>query len=205
MSDAPGEHPHPHPELHSQKPLIYTLRAGESLYRHHRKIHDPVFFGRTGNFRFDDPACSSPNCFGVLYAGADPECCLLESCGPTTGNPTISSAYLRARSIARLELTEDLRFIDLVAPGGLICIGADNRLTTCSYSISQCWSAALRNHPVKPDGIRYRSRHAPERVAYAVYERSASTFSVASMGSFTDQENGARFQEILRTYKFALI
>jgi hypothetical protein len=83
-----------------------------------------VFFGTTGNYRFDDPVCGSPSverkggCFGVLYAGADPECCLLESRGPTTGVPTVSGAYLDARSIARLELMEGLRFVDLVEPGG---------------------------------------------------------------------------------------
>jgi hypothetical protein len=110
-----------------------------------------------------------------------------------------------SRSIARLQLMDDLRLVDLVEPGGLTCIGADNRLTTCSYSISQRWSAALRNHPVKPDGIRYRSRHAPERVAYAIYSRPASTFSVSSMGSLTDPANDALFREILKTYKFAFI
>jgi hypothetical protein len=205
MIDAPGEHPPPHPELHLQHPLICTVHVGTTLYRHHQKVHDPVFFGTTGNYRFDDPDCGSAGCFGVLYAGADPECCLLESCGPTTGVPAVSGAYLDARSIARLELMEDLRLVDLVEPGGLTCIGADNRLTTCSYSISQRWSAALRNHSVKPDGIRYRSRHAPERVAYAIYSRPVSTFSASSMGSFTDPANDSLFRKILKTYKFAFI
>ena len=205
MIGAPGEHPLPHPELHLQRPLICTVHAGTVLYRHHQKVHDPVFFGATGNYRFDDPDCGSPGCFGVLYAGGDPECCLLESCGPTTGVPAVSGAYLDARSIARLELMETLRFVDLVEPGGLTCIGADNRLTTCSYSISQRWSAVLRHHPAKPDGIRYRSRHAPERVAYAIYSRPVSTFSVSSMGSFTDPANDSLFRKILKTYKFAFI
>jgi hypothetical protein len=205
IADLPGEHPPPHPELDSQHPLIRTLDRGTVVYRHHQKIHDPIFFGRTGNYRFDDPDCGTSGCFGVLYVGADPECCLLESCGPTTGVPAVSGAYLDARLIARLELMEDLRFVDLVEPGGLTCIGADNRLTTCSYSISQRWSAALRNHPVKPDGIRYRSRHAPERVAYAIYSRPPSTFSASSMGSFTDPANNALFRNILKTYKFAFI
>ena len=205
MIDAPGEHPLPHPELHTQTPIICTLHAGAVIYRHHQKIHDPLFFGSTGNYRFDDPDYASPGCYGVLYAGEDPECCLLESCGPTTGAPSISGAYLDARAIARLELIEDLRLIDLVEPGGLTSIGADNRLTTSSYAVSQRWSAALRNHPVKPDGIRYRSRHAPERIAYAIYSRPLSTFSVTSMGSFTDPRNAVLLREVLKTYKFAFI
>jgi hypothetical protein len=203
--DPPGDHPPPHAELTAQHPLIFTVPAGGVLYRHHQKNHDPVYFGKKGDYRFDDPDCPTALCFGVLYAGADPECCLLESCGTTTGVPAVSGAYLDARAIARMELTGALRFIDLVDDGGLASIGADGRLATGSYKVAQQWSAALKRHPCKPDGIRYRSRHAPVRIAYAIYERPPSSFSVTSMGSFTDPANEALFKRILKTYNFALI
>lgn len=205
MTDSPGDHPLPHPQLDGQEPIIFVVHEGEVLYRHHQTHHAPIFFGRTGTNRFDDPECPSPRSFGVLYAGADPECCLLESCGSTTGIPAVSGAYLDARQIARIELAEDLRFVDLVEPGGLTRIGADGRLFTGSYKIAQHWSAALKKHPTRPDGIRYRSRHAPERIAYGIYSRSAATFAVSSMGSFTDLANEHLFKTILKTYKFALI
>jgi hypothetical protein len=205
MIDLPGDHPLPHAELPTQNPLIFTLHKGEVLYRHHQSIHNPIFFGTTGNYRFDDPDCPASGSFGVLYSGADPECCLLESCGSTTGVPAVSGAYLDARQIARMELTEDLRFIDLVDPGGLTSIGADGRLATGSYKVAQRWSAALKQHPIKPDGIRYRSRHAPERICYAIYTRSPATFLVTSMGSFTDPANEALFKRVLKTYSIALI
>ena len=99
MIDPPGDHPPPHAELTAQHPLIFTVPAGGVLYRHHQKNHDPVYFGKTGDFRFDDPDCPAPGCFGVLYAGGDPECCLLESCGTTTGVPAVSGAYLDARHL----------------------------------------------------------------------------------------------------------
>jgi hypothetical protein len=203
--DLPGDHPPPHSELVAQHPLIYTVLAGEVLYRHHQKAHKPIYFGKKGDYRFDDPDCPKPRCFGVLYAGADPECCLLESCGTTTGVPAVSGAYLDERAIARMELTGPLRFIDLVDDGGLASIGADGRLATGSYKVAQQWSAALKNHPCKPDGIRYRSRHAPERIAYAIYERRLGSFRVTSMGSFADPSNEALFKRILKTYNFALI
>lgn len=205
MIDLPGDHPLPHPELAAQDPVIFTVPTGGVLYRHHQKIHNPVYFGKKGDYRFDDPTCPTAGCFGVLYAGEDPECCLLESCGSTTRVPAVSITYLDARAIAKMELTETLRFVDLVSAGGLASIGADGRLTTGSYRIAQQWSAALRNHRCKPDGIRYRSRHAPERVAYAIYERQSGTFNVTSMGSFTDPGNEALFKRVLKTYNFALI
>ena len=205
MIERPGDHPMPHAELAGQHPSIFAVPAGGVLYRHHQKVLDPVFFGKTGDYRFDDPECPAVGCFGVMYAGADPECCLLESCGTTTGVPAVSEAYLDARAIARLQLTASLRFIDLVDDGGLAGIGADARLATGSYRVAQRWSAALKRHPCKPDGIRYRSRHAPERIAYAVYERPSGSFIVTSMGSFTDPANEALFRRVLKTYRFALI
>jgi hypothetical protein len=203
--DIPGDHPSPHAELAAQHPLIFTVRAGDVLYRHHQKIHDPVYFGTKAEYRFDDPDCPTKACFGVLYAGADPECCLLESCGKTTGVPAVSAAYLDARAIASMELTASLRFIDLVSDGGLANIGADGRLATGSYTVAQRWSAALKKHPCKPDGIRYRSRHALERIAYAIYERPPSGFRVTSMDSFTAPANEALFKRFLKMYNFALI
>lgn len=205
MTDLPGEHPTPHAGLDAQHPLIFTVPAGGVLYRHHQKIHDPIYFGKKGAYRFDDPDCPTTGCYGMLYAGADPECCLLESCGSTTGAPAVSGAYLDARAIARIELAEPLRFVDLVSDGGLANIGADGRLMTGSYLVAQRWSAALKKHPYKPDGIRYRSRHAPERIAYAIYERLPRSFSVTSMGSFTDPTNEALFKGTLQTYNIALI
>jgi hypothetical protein len=197
--DLPGDHPLPHSGLDRQKPLIFTLKKGDLLYRHHQSIHGPIFFGMTGNYRFDAPDCPSGS-FGVLYAGADSHCAFIESCGPTTGTPAVSGAYLQAREIARIELAEDLRFIDLAASGGLSHIGADARLLSGSYRISQQWSAALRNHPTKPDGIRYLSRHDPTRVAYAIYTRQPSSFQLSSLGSLMDPKNRALLNQMLTDY-----
>jgi hypothetical protein len=205
MTDMPGEHPLPHPELDAQTPLIFTLKIGDVLYRHHQSVHDPIYFGMSGNYRFDDPDCPTGASFGVLYTGGDTHCCFIESCGSTTGVPTVSGAYLDAREIARLELTEELMFIDLVNSGGLTRLGADARLVTGSYKIAQRWSAALRLHPSKPDGIRYPSRHDPTRVAYAIFTRPRTTFNVTSLGSLTASPNRTTLNQLLRDYNVDLI
>jgi hypothetical protein len=205
MTDRPGDHPLPHSALASQTPLIFTVQKGEVLYRHHLAAHNPVYFGVTGNNRFDDPRCPARQAFGVLYAGADPHCCFIESCGPTTGVPAVSEAYLNSREMAKLELKEDLRFVDLFSTGGLARVGADGRLFTGSYKIAQHWSAALRTHPSKPDGIRYPSRHDPARAAYAIYARPAAAFKATSLGSLLAPENRALLNDILKTYQVQLL
>ena len=149
--------------------------------------------------------CPTGASFGVLYAGEDPHCCFIESCGATTGVPAVSGAYLDAREIARLELAEELRFIDLATSGGLTHVGADARLVTGSYKVAQRWSAALRLHPSKPDGIRYPARHDPTRVAYAIFTRPHTTFKVTSLGSLTASSNRALLNQLLHDYNVDLI
>jgi hypothetical protein len=205
MTDKPGDHPLPHPGLLTQTPLIFTVKMGEVLYRHYESAFDPIYFGSKGNNRFDDPDCPAGHAFGVMYAGHDTECCFIESCGSTTGVPAVSGAYLAARAIATLELTEDLRFIDLFETGGLTRVGADGRLFTGSHKIAQQWSAALRSHPSKPDGIRYPSRHDHTRIAYAIFTRPATSFKVASLGSLMAPANRALLNRILTLYMVDLV
>jgi hypothetical protein len=57
MTDKPGDHPPPHPELSTQTPLIFTLKMGDVLYRHHQSALDPIYFGTSGANRFDAPDC----------------------------------------------------------------------------------------------------------------------------------------------------
>lgn len=205
MIDPPGDHPLPHRELNSQTPLIFTLNPGDVLYRHHQSIHDPIYFGTTGNYRFDDPDCATGASFGVLYAGADAHCCFIESCGSTTGVPAVSGAYLTAREITKIQLTEELRFIDLATSGGLTHVGADARLVTGSYKVAQKWSAALRLHPVQPDGIRYPARHDMTKVAYAIFTRPPSAFQVTPLGSLMSSSNRILLNQLLNDYNVELI
>ena len=107
--------------------------------------------------------------------------------------------------MATIELTEDLRFIDLVTTGGLTRIGTDGRLFTGSYKVAQHWSRALRAHPSKPDGISYPSRHDPTRVAYAIYSRPASLFKVGTMGSLMAPFNKTLLNDILALYRVELL
>ena len=205
LVDRPGDLQAPHPELVRQTPLIFEVPAGTILYRHHRKTLSPLYYGKKGDYRFDDPNCPDSGAFGVLYVGEDPECCLVESIPPHSGVPAVSGAFLDDRAIAKMELLQTLRFVDLVSPGGLASIGADNRLADGNYRVAQQWSAALKRHPCKPDGIRYRSRHAPERVAFAIYERTDPVFSISTMGSFNDPRNGALLASAIKTYNIALL
>jgi hypothetical protein len=125
-------------------------------------------------------------------------------CGTTTGVPAVSGDYLDARAMALLELTQDLRFIDLFATGGLTRVGADSRLFAGSHMIAKQWSATFRLHPCKPDGIRYPARHDHTRAACAIFSRPVSTFKLSSLGSLMASANRALLNDILKRHPHAL-
>ncbi|HUD55308.1 MAG TPA: hypothetical protein VMR02_08775 [Terracidiphilus sp.] len=63
----------------------------------------------------------------------------------------------------------------------------------------------MRNHPTKPDGIRYLSRHDPTRVAYAIYTRPRSSLQLTSLGSLMDPKNRALLNKLLTDYQVDLM
>ena len=201
MTDKPGEHPEPPADLATRSPVLYKLEEGTVIYRLHRADRDALYFGRTGDNRFDAPDGS----FGVLYTGEDEYCSFIETCGQTTGVPSVSGAYLDQRDIAELKVVGSMSLIDLSASGGLARIGADGRLMDGSHAVAQRWSAALRKHPTKPAGILYRARHDPAKLAFAIFECPRDRFQITSRGSLRDPRNAKLLGEILDHYKFGLI
>jgi hypothetical protein len=84
-------------------------------------------------------------------------------------NTPIALDFLAPNCLSVLYPERDLRLVDL-SGGGLTLIGADARLTTGVYSLSQAWSKALYNHADRVDGLYYRSRYDPSRFCVALYD-----------------------------------
>jgi len=201
MTDKPGEHPEPPADLASRSPLLYEVEEGAVIYRLHSAGRDAIFFGRTGDNRFDAP----DGTYGVLYAAEDEYCCFIETCGQVTGVPSVSGAYLDQRILAEITVAQTMTLIDLSASAGLARIGADGRLMDGSHTVAQRWSAALRKHPTNPAGILYRARHDPAKLAFAIFECPADFFHVTSRGSLGDPRNLRLLGEVLDHYQFGLI
>lgn len=201
MIDFPGEHPEPPSDLATRDPLLAEMPVGFILSRLHPKGKSPLFFGRTGGNRFDSPDSS----YGVLYVGLDEYCSFIETYGQTTGIRTVTESALDRRHLTDLKLLGPVKLIDLSNSGGLARVGADSRLFSGSHAVAQRWSAALRDHPSKPDGILYPARHDPARNACAIYECPPSVFELQAMGSLLEHQHSALLGAILDCYGFALI
>jgi RES domain len=131
-----------------------------------------MFFGNTMTQRWDAPAGE----YGVLYLGSDEFCAFMESIGRgVLRTRLVTRNQVEQKGFSKIRFTKSLRLIDLVSSGGLARIGAEGSLSSGSgYKNSQRWSKALRDHPEKPDGIYYYSRHDPTRTACALYDHCAS-------------------------------
>jgi hypothetical protein len=200
VTDFPGEHPEPPGDLETSEPLLAELSMGTILSRLHARGRSPLFFGRTGGNRFDSPDRS----YGVLYAGLDEYCSFIETFGQITGIRTVTSTALEGRHLAHVELLRPMKLIDLSNSGGLARVGADARLFSGSHAVAQRWSAAFREHPIKPDGILYPARHDAARNACAIYECLPSVFKLHTKGCLLEHQHVALLGAILDCYDFAI-
>jgi hypothetical protein len=191
----------PPADLASRDALIYIPPDGTIWYRSHLTTKGALYFGRGMAYRWDAPAGE----YGVLYLGSDLYCAFMESIGRgALRTRLVPGVQVQQRGISQIRATRPLRLIDLVSSGGLTRIGAEASLSAGSgYKNSQRWSKALRDHPSKPDGIYYYSRHDPSRTACALYENCTSAVEVLGPPLQWDSDP-VMLGKILDHYGFAL-
>ena len=154
-----------------------TYAAGSSWLRCHKEVDGPVFFGPgvglPPRHRFDAPAGE----YRVLYVGLDYEAAFIETFLRNPKRRIIDRIDLEIRNMTVLENDAPLRLVEAHA-AGLSRIGTTVALSTGGYKASRAWSLALWDHPDRPDGLVYLSRHNPTRLCAAIFNRSHATFSV---------------------------
>jgi hypothetical protein len=178
-----GRSPEPSRRFHS-----ITLPISEitrDWYRSHLTRYSAIHFGRNRAYRFDAPDGE----YGVLYVGVDPHVAFIESFQIAGVHPVVTESKLRERSLSRIRVRRPVRLVNLAESGALTKIGADARIFTARYTVSQRWSQAIWNHPQSPDGILYRPRHDPARFAAAFFDRIAGEVSTEAAGRWLEQKS----------------
>lgn len=198
------DRPKPHPEPSGELPTVDLpiTRRSRQWFRAHRCRRHPIFFGRSGQWRYDDPE----RAFGVLYVAADLEGAFVEGClhdaAVGTTSPLLSERYLEKRCIAKIRFAGPLKLVDLSGPG-LAAIGADARLCVGDYRVAQRWSRALWCHRQQPDGILYLSRHNPGIVCAAVFDRVPAA-TAENLGPMLGPRLVRRTAALLEAYRVGL-
>lgn len=194
--------PHPRPPSDLSTVELPITRRSRRWFRAHPCRRDPLFFGRTGQWRYDDPERR----YGVLYVAAGLEGAFVEGClhdaTVGTSTPLLSERFLEQRCVAKIRFAGRLRLVDLTGPG-LAAIGADARLCVGDYRIAQLWSRAIWRHPQQPDGVLYLSRHNPKILCAAVFDRAPDS-DYEPLGPFLGPRLLRRTAALLDTYGVGL-
>jgi hypothetical protein len=191
----------PLPPVLERLPRLTPSRG--PFFRIHPADRRALHFGRAGRWRFDAPAGR----FGVLYAAEDLHGAFVETFLRVPGpGGRVSRADLAARAVSRVGTRRPLRLLDLTG-ANLSRLRLDAQLfATMEYARTQAWAAAFHDHPDAPDGLRYRSRHDPDRFAVALFDRAEPALRERALApSLTDEAFLPRLAEVLETYAVALV
>ncbi|HXU30575.1 MAG TPA: RES family NAD+ phosphorylase [Thermoanaerobaculia bacterium] len=139
------------------------LSSTTALFRVVHRGKGPWWFGSSMRGRFDlaEPA-------GTCYLVTDEISALLEVIGPDLERGAISSDFLKARSLRKLRLPEELDLSDLTSREA-VRFGITSEIgTLVPYDLAQKWAAAL--HSAGSPGLAYWPRHDPARkIALALF------------------------------------
>ncbi|WP_404420698.1 RES family NAD+ phosphorylase [Nibricoccus sp. IMCC34717] len=150
-------------------PLRPLPAAGPSWHRIGKTRFAPGYFSNDSGWRF-----SREDMPGVLYLGDSPETCFWEVFWDdwVTRPPAdrrLDRGKLEERSAWEVALPAPLRVVDTLDAKVLRALGAHGGTFLGPYVICQAWAKALREHKLKPDGIRYESARNKGSVCLALF------------------------------------
>jgi hypothetical protein len=173
-------------------------------FRGHKAHHGPIHFNRaTGR------SASPHGEFGTLYLGQDEFSSFIEAfsqevIGHGPFGPIVSRARLARCCLCRVTATRTTQLVDLTNGPALrrLSPDADNRINGGPHTVSQRWALAFWSHPSQPDGLLYRSRRAPEKLAVALFDRVAPDLTADDENLLNDAD---RMAAILDYFGCALV
>ncbi|PJR92446.1 hypothetical protein CN878_22415 [Ochrobactrum sp. 695/2009] len=172
-----GIAPPPRSWLQTKSLPLEVLPAGTILHRIHRLTLSPVFFGPgKGNppiNRFD----SVSGRFGVLCLSLSRTGALAETVLRNPQRLMVAASDIVSRTATELNLPRDLHLVQMHG-SGLQALGTTNPVSTGPYEPCGEWADALWDHLDQPDGLAYQSKHDPDEICVALFERPGVTIQV---------------------------
>ena len=194
---SPSKLPLPPADLTSRSLPLRRIQG--SLFRIHHSTSKWAYFGKNGDGRFDDPLKR----YGMLYAALRPEAAFAEVFLRQLSLMLVLESGLQERSLSEI-ICKPINCVDLTG-SGLRRLSCDKRVSTeKSYSTTGCWSRAIFEHPQRPDGIIYLSRHNPQFRCVALFERGVSRFSLKSRQGLLSGSCRAWTIRQIKKYKLAI-
>ena len=193
-----GTLPLPPADLASRELPLSRIKG--PLYRVHRANLPALHFGKSGRSRFDDPLKG----YGVLYAALKPEAAFAETFLRQLNRMLVEEEALTERALSVITL-KPMSCVNL-GGDGLRRISCDNRIADeLPYDTSGLWSRAFFEHPQKPAGIVYRSRHNPQLKCVAVFSTFQDQLKAKDTTPLLDPALRAWTGRQLSRYQLALV
>ena len=168
----------PPPAWLDTNPLpIDILPAGCVLHRIHRSTFSPVFFGPGKGISPTNRFDSASSRFGILYVGMTLNGALAETILRNPQRLMVAASEITSRAATELSSPRDLHIVRMHGTG-LQALGTDNAISTGPYEPCGQWIDVLWDHPDKPDGLAYQSRHDPGEICIALFERPDLTITI---------------------------
>ncbi len=165
-----GAAPAPPSSLASTPLPVDLIAALTPLHRVHRAENDPLFFGPGPGIAPTNRFDSATGAFGVLYVGLGFAAALVETLLRNPRRRMVAYAEIETRSSSVIVCERPLNVVRLHGDG-LQRLGLDNSISSGPYEPCGAWADALWRHPEAPDGVAYRSRHDPDQICLALFER----------------------------------
>lgn len=190
--------------------LYFTALPNKPFYRAYRSVYsDPLGFKPSAS-RFSDPRIGEPGYdpYGTVYIGESFEVCVLETIIRDSGIGLegkaipIRESELSEWSIAELQASKPMRFLDLTGGGAVALQIPTDAIRAKDHSLGQAWSEAIHNHPDEPDGLLFSSR-LNEQINVAVFSRALGSIDVMGAQRIIDMEDD--LADFLEKYKIALV
>jgi hypothetical protein len=202
MSDDQPQAPLPPYDLDRRPLPLCTLVSGSLLYRLHVRSKDALFFGPAPGEppagRFD----AQGGVYGTCYLGHSLEACFVEKLCRQTEARTISLRVAGFLDLAEIEVLSSLRVVELHGPG-LATLGATAAVAHGPYRASRAWGRALFGHPVRLDGIQYRSRLDDGQLCLALFDRCAPHLRAGTSAPLLN--DWSRFEQLVERYRRAIV
>lgn len=167
--------------------VLKTMSTGDVWRRmYETRFPNPLGWG-PGLNRFSDP---TGNAFGLVYLGSSAKVAFVETilrdrADGRGADCVVELAEIEARSLARIEIIEDLRLVDLTGDGPLRMGVPSDVAGASNQSLAQAWSVAFQAHKDQPDGVYYPSRLNEER-CIACYDRALGKLQATAMPRLMD-------------------
>jgi hypothetical protein len=121
-----------------------------------------------------------------MYVGLGLAGAMVETLLRNPARKMAAYADIASRASSEVRCARDLRLARLHG-AGLQQLGTDNAISTGPYGPCGAWADALFAHPDTPDGIAYHSRHDPDEICVAIFERRALPLMAGGTVRLLDQ------------------